>query len=331
MVTREQMLETLKGLKRELSRRLFDTVDPDEITRIERALADLEDKIDAVVLAGLNEAAALAAGTADDLLEVVHAATTGPLDGYIRRLGVRIGRLRVQIEEAVNALAGEMREEPKTEDPEQDPALPPPQPAAPLPPDPVPLPSTVPAVVRSKAFDQLAAEYEAEWASCRVRPDKQGEIDAAVDKLRALRAEYEHAAADFAGMPWHFIGIIHGLEAGFRLDRHFHNGDPLAARTVRVPRGRPEGAPPFTWRQSARDAMVHMGFDQVTDWSIPHMLYLWERYNGFGYRFKGLRSPYLWSFSNLYSRGRYVADGVFDANAVSRQCGAAVMLKALLG
>ena len=75
--------------------------------------------------------------------------------------------------------------------------------------------------------------------------------------------------------------------------------------------------------------MEEMGYDSETDWSGPHILYLLEKYNGFGYRFKELRTPYLWSYSNLYSKGRYVADGVFDPNAVSKQCGAATMLKAL--
>ena len=60
------------------------------------------------------------------------------------------------------------------------------------------------------------------------------------------------------------------------------------------------------------------------------MLYLLEKFNGFGYRNKRLPTPYLWSFSNHYEQGKYVADGQFDPQAVSLQCGAAVMIKALL-
>ena len=40
-------------------------------------------------------------------------------------------------------------------------------------------------------------------------------------------------------------------------------------------------------------------------------------------------SPYLWSFSEHYQRGKYATDGRFDANLVSKQCGAAVLLKQL--
>ena len=40
-------------------------------------------------------------------------------------------------------------------------------------------------------------------------------------------------------------------------------------------------------------------------------------------------SPYLWSFSEHSDRGKYVADGRWSATAVSRQPGAAVLLRRL--
>ena len=120
------------------------------------------------------------------------------------------------------------------------------------------------------------------------------------------------------------------MECGFNFGTHLHNGDPLSARTVHVPKGRPaDGEPPFTWLESARDSLVLKKLDRIDDWSLPHMLYLLEAYNGFGYRPQFVPTPYLWSFSNLYTAGKFTADGKFDANAVSKQCGAAVMLRML--
>jgi hypothetical protein len=57
------------------------------------------------------------------------------------------------------------------------------------------------------------------------------------------------------------------------------------------------------------------------------MLFRFEGYNGFGYRRAGVNmaSPYLWSFSKHYSRGKFVSDGKFSFTAVSKQCGAAVL------
>jgi peptidoglycan hydrolase-like protein with peptidoglycan-binding domain len=43
-----------------------------------------------------------------------------------------------------------------------------------------------------------------------------------------------------------------------------------------------------------------------------------------------VKSPYLWSFSNNYECGKYVADGRFDAGAVDRQCGAMPILKRMM-
>jgi hypothetical protein len=38
-------------------------------------------------------------------------------------------------------------------------------------------------------------------------------------------------------------------------------------------------------------------------------------------------SPYLWCFSNHYTKGKYVSDGRWSETAVSQQCGAAVLLR----
>jgi lysozyme family protein len=149
-------------------------------------------------------------------------------------------------------------------------------------------------------------------------------------RLRAGQQNYE-LVQSAVGIPWGFVGVIHAMECGFNFSCHLHNGDRLTARTAHVPKGRPVGAePPFTWLQSAVDALQLRKLDEVTDWSVPHLLYLLESYNGFGYRPHGVPTPYLWSFSNLYSQGKFTQDGKFDPDAVSRQCGAALMLKDVL-
>ena len=132
-------------------------------------------------------------------------------------------------------------------------------------------------------------------------------------------------------MPWWVVGILHSMECGLSFHQHLHNGDPLSARTVQVPAGRPKtGTPPFTWEASALDALRCDGLDQVTDWSPGHALMAFENYNGTGYRRRGVPSPYLWSFTDQYRCGKYTTDGRYDAQAVSRQCGCAALLKLLL-
>jgi lysozyme family protein len=331
MVSRQLMETTLRQMRSDLSDAFGDATEPAEEARIDAEIKKLDRKLRKITQMELNDAAALVAGAADDLMGVIRSAKTGALDGFLEPVARGVARLRVQIEEAANQETGQTRETAKTEDPGVDPPLPAPEPSAPPPDGPAQPPTGIPEVIRSKDFTKLKAEYAAEWLSCQIRADKRAVIDRSVENLKAGKARYEQAAAPFNGMPWHFVGIIHAMEAGFSFKGHLHNGDSLQERTVRVPRGRPPSNPPFTWEASARDALLFKGFNRVTDWSEPSLLYLWETYNGLGYRFKGLRTPYLWSFSNLYSKGRYIADGVFDPNAVSKQCGAAVLLKALLG
>ncbi|MET4083677.1 lysozyme family protein [Pedobacter sp. UYP30] len=130
-------------------------------------------------------------------------------------------------------------------------------------------------------------------------------------------------------IPWYFIACIHYLECSFSFKKHLHNGDPLSGYTVHVPAHRPKvgQGPPFTFEESAVDALKLMKYDTVTNWSLSFILQKLEGYNGFGYSKRGVNSPYLWSYSNNYVKGKYVKDGVYDANAVSKQLGAAVILK----
>ena len=126
------------------------------------------------------------------------------------------------------------------------------------------------------------------------------------------------------------IACIHSLESSLNFNTHLHNGDPLSARTTRVPAGRPSfGSPPYKWKESAIDALEYNGTANWTDWSVAGICYRFERYNGWGYRkFRSpVKSPYLWSFSNHYTKGKYVADGKWDSNAVSQQCGACILMK----
>jgi lysozyme family protein len=173
--------------------------------------------------------------------------------------------------------------------------------------------------------------YDLLYESLLIRPSRRKAVDVLVRRMTANRARYEKVAKA-VGAPWYVVAIVHSLEAGGDFARHLHNGDPLTARTTRVPAGRPKtGRPPFTWEQSAIDALAYQGFRNWRDWTIPGTLYKLEAYNGFGYRDRhpNVPSPYLWSFSNHYTRGKYVADGRFSPTAVSQQCGAAVLLKRL--
>ena len=175
----------------------------------------------------------------------------------------------------------------------------------------------------------LRGEYVQLFDSCRIRPERGDEVESLVKQLLNNQPRYEKVA-EALGIPWSFIAVIHNMESSQSFHKHLHNGDPLTARTVQQPPGRPKnGSPPFTWEQSAADALQLKRLGADTDWSLAGTLYQLERYNGFGYRLyhPHVLSPYLWGFSNHYSSGKYVADGTWSDSAVTKQCGAAVLLR----
>ena len=177
----------------------------------------------------------------------------------------------------------------------------------------------------------LRKEYTDLFNTCQVNPARRAEVDAVVSTMIQNKARYQ-AISKASGVPWFFIAIIHNLESGMDFKGHLHNGDPLTARTVQVPAGRPKtGNPPFTFEVSALDALAQKKLGADTDWSLSGILYRLEGYNGYGYRNQSppINTPYLWSFSNHYTKGKYVADGKYSPTAVSKQCGAAVVLRRL--
>ena len=175
-----------------------------------------------------------------------------------------------------------------------------------------------------KYTPQLKQEYEELFNQCI--PNHK-DLNYVVNKILSNRPLYEKIGI----VPWWVVGAIHNLEASFNMNCHIHNGDPLSAKTVHVPKGRPvNGNPPYKWEESAFDAFSLQGkWDQ---WDIAGSLWYCEKYNGFGYRKSTINipSPYLWSGSNIYSKGKYASDGRYDPNLVSKQVGAGVVFKKLV-
>jgi lysozyme family protein len=176
----------------------------------------------------------------------------------------------------------------------------------------------------------LRSHYENLFNTCTIRPDKAGSVENIIKNIIDNQNRYRSLEATL-GVPWGFIAVVHSLESSLSFTGHLHNGDPLINFTIQIPKGRPKGYgnPPFTWEQSAADALKLKGLSGKTGWSLASTLYQLERYNGWGHRkyHPHILSPYLWSFSSHYVRGKYVADGTWSETAISKQCGAAVLLR----
>lgn len=181
-----------------------------------------------------------------------------------------------------------------------------------------------------KLTDSLRYEYQHLFDSCVINGKKTKVFNRVINMITKQKPRYQRVS-HATGVPWHMIAIIHLLESGGKFDRHLHNGDSLSDRTVNVPKNRPLAKPPFTWEASAIDAMRFMKMDTFDRWGLAETLYRLESYNGFGYRsyHPKVLTPYLWSMSNHYTSGKYTHDGSFKYSSISRQCGAACILKEL--
>jgi len=185
------------------------------------------------------------------------------------------------------------------------------------------------------SFAGLAPSYARLWAELEPAPARIAALNVICNVLISHKATYSQVAAAVWGRPevWFVVALIDQMEHDPNLglcNSHLHNGDPLTARTVSVPAGRPPGLPPFTFMVSAADALIFDDLDKVKEWPIERIAYQLEKYNGGGYLDKPIVSPYLASWSNKYTAGKYVADHVYDPAAVSAQPGALTILKVLM-
>lgn len=178
---------------------------------------------------------------------------------------------------------------------------------------------------------KLKKEYEDLFANCEINAGRLPDVKTIRDKIVANKSRYQSVEAS-TKVPWYVVAMIHSLEGSLNFKTHLHNGDPLTSKTVHVPNGRPPGTPPFKWEDSAIDALQFDGLSKTPKWTLPVIMFKLEGFNGFGYRTRHpeVLTPYLWSFTNHYTKGKFVADGKFDPTAVSKQCGAMAILKSLI-
>jgi lysozyme family protein len=183
-------------------------------------------------------------------------------------------------------------------------------------------------IAAPQPFDVLRPEYRRLWDSMVVT--RQAAVNAIAARLYTHRDRYKRAEK-LTGVPWFVIAAWHEREASGDFTKQLAQGDRLDRVSHNVPAGR---GPFATWEEGCYDALVTLKhLDRVTDWHDPaRICYETERYNGFGYRnyHPDVLSPYLWSFTTFYTRGKYVSDGHFDHNAQDAQCGAIAVIKRLM-
>jgi lysozyme family protein len=167
------------------------------------------------------------------------------------------------------------------------------------------------------------------WATMHMRADRVPAFHATGARLCApdAKARYQGVTdrlieAKFQPVPWWFVAVVSEREYGGppRWDRQLGQGDHLDRVSTHDPKDRgpflahPGDVTPGhdAWTRCCLDALIECGpyAAKWTDWTAGGVLTLWEEYNGLGYAARGVPSAYVWSGTDQYESGKYVADHV---------------------
>lgn len=189
----------------------------------------------------------------------------------------------------------------------------------------------------------------ARWAAMHIKADRLAEFDrtahrlcAPENKVRFQGVTDRLGGLGYSPVPWWFIAICAEREYGGppRWNKQLAQGDPLD----QVSHNDPGGRGPFldhpgdktpgydAWTRGCLDALVDCGpyAAKWTDWSIGGILTLWEEYNGVGYALRGVPSAYVFSGSDQYESGKFIADHVYSAGTKDVQEGCAPLFSRMM-
>lgn len=172
--------------------------------------------------------------------------------------------------------------------------------------------------------ESLRAEYLKNWLESTINSSHRKSVERIVDKILEKKKIYEEAC-ELSGYDFFFMVTAHYRECGNDLNRQLLNGQRWTQRTTLVPKG----LGPFQSFQDSCKKAFDLKPKMKNPRNISELLHALERHNGWGYRRRGIWSPYIWSYTTLYTTGYYTSDGNFSMKAVNRQSGCAAILKVL--
>lgn len=171
----------------------------------------------------------------------------------------------------------------------------------------------------------LIVANAARWRAAKIT--RANEFRSVAVRLVAGKPRYQEIEK-LTGVPWFITAVIHEREASQNWNSSIAQGDPWNRESTHDPRGR---GPFASFKDAAVDALTNCApyAAKWKDWSAGGGLTILERYNGLGYANKGRPSPYVWSGTDQYVKGKYVSDGLYDPEAVDKQLGCAGLILAM--
>jgi len=168
--------------------------------------------------------------------------------------------------------------------------------------------------------------------------DLEGFQTAYKNNFSYYQAVSNNLAKQGINIPPQTVAALHYREGSGDLTKSIANGNAITSYVRKdglVSGGNSSNSftPSNSWVDHSTEVLSYELHDKYSnpeslDWSKPETSYDFaERFNGLGYRNKGVASPYIWSGTNIYTGGKFVSDGVYSSTAFDKQIGLAAMLK----
>ena len=190
---------------------------------------------------------------------------------------------------------------------------------------------------RPTDYSDMKSFYTELCKSAVIQTNRRSEIMQIATKINQNKDRYLEVQQR-SGVPWFVIGALHYREANLNFMGHLHNGDNLLMLTVHVPSDRPFQRPWTPPGESLRQIWTDSAVDALKElpkfpgaWTMQRTCWAMERYNGFGCYWHDIDTPYLWNYTNNYTKGGYSGDRHFDPNYVSKQAGLFTIMLGIKG
>ena len=165
-----------------------------------------------------------------------------------------------------------------------------------------------------------------------VNPDNTFDYD--LDNFKKIyenNVEIYNKISEETGVPPELIAAFHYRESGCNFNTYLHNGQELGTPTTIVPKDRIFNDFAMAAVDALENKQKSSGINLTLDSNIITMMTFAEIYNGTGYTdYRDMASPYVYSGTNVYEKGKYTSDKKFNAEVKDKQPGVYMLVMSIL-